>query len=148
MTSKKFVDESNAAARKRMTRLLRWMEDETVSLSDTEIEQQVRDEGEDPSAVAGRMRGSIKALLIKSGKKQMAAAREQARTPGANSRQALAVLPLAQLRKLVEAVIANSAVPGQLSLAFREGKFQSEGDLRSLAADLADLGLLDDGGTK
>ena len=135
---------STSVKQTKVARFLDAMAEESLSLSDDEIEAEMRDSGEDPKAIVKAMRASVDALLIDAGKAQMAAAKKEFLSRAVREGSRLATLPVTMVKKLVETALAQASAPGQLSLAFREGKFQSDDDLRSLARDLADLGLIDD----
>ena len=54
--------------RAEVARLLDAMAEDTLELTDEEIADEVRAEGEDPKVVAERMRGSLAALVQRAGK--------------------------------------------------------------------------------
>ena len=123
--------------------LLEAMAEDSLTLSEEELRTEFQAEGEDPATIIRMMRESVASSIVEAGKAQLAAAKAEALVRAGQGASRVASLPIASVRKMVESAIKQPATPRQLSLAYRDGKFQSDEDIRSLAEDLEELKLLD-----
>lgn len=119
-----------------LERLQDAMIEDLLSASDEEILEEAREDGLDPAAVSKDMVSLLDAAELKVGKAKMEAAKAGAvafRRTGT-----MAPTDAAALR----ASAANDAEARRLTTAARNGKEQSERDLKGIARDLAELGAM------
>ena len=140
----KKTETDDRASKTKLSRLFDAMADDSLQLSDAEVQREVGEQGEDPKKVAERMRASAQAMLTNIGKQRLAAAKERHAQSAKRQPSMFADWSIARLKSFVDRVLARQGGLSQLTLQHREGKSQSEADLRSLAEDLAALGLLDE----
>lgn len=115
------------------SRLVRVLAEDSFLLSDEEVEEQLRRDGDDPDAVVRRMRESI-ASLVGSTPARV--------TDGRIPDVAVASMSIEELRDLIAHAIAHPLAPARLVEPFRANAVRSETDLRALAEELAALRLL------
>jgi len=121
--------------------------DSLMALSDQELVDEVRDEGEDPDALAIQAAGIISAAVLQSGKSKMALARAAYQASKAPQGANILKLPINEKRQILERFATNDKQLGQkLTLAARNGDAMSEAELDSFLRDLRDLGAIDDEG--
>lgn len=132
-----------ATPSQKLHRLLTSVEDEILSLADDELLKEVRDNGEDPGAIAGEMRAIINKEVLKSRRHRLSTAREQYNIE-VQKRQGMRriSLPIEEAVLLIREAIQGRATAA--TLAFRDGKGVSEDDLLSIVEDLRSLGLIDE----
>lgn len=118
-----------------------------MGLSDAELLAEVEAEGLDPAAEAARVRATIAAALVQSGKARLAEAKVavgQARVTTSTNIRPLRV----QNRQAVLVGFANddTKLKSRLTMAARNGEGITDGEMDSVLDDLRELGAIDDEG--
>lgn len=129
----------------RLEYLIESIEDSILSASDEEIVEDFRSNGQDPAQVAASAMALIRGQLKAERKQRLATAR-QGYLRAVGQRYAPRSLPAdpRERRGLLERIMsAETQLPAELTLAFREGKEISDRDITSMLEDLAELGFLD-----
>lgn len=135
---------SGSDAEKRLRTLMVALAEESLELSDRDVEEEVRARGKDPQAVAATMRQRVAELRTQAARARMAKAKGDYAdaTRSRTSRKWTLSVPIDALSALVQEALTGPMAPRQLTLQWREGGTPSEEDIRSMAADLVELGLL------
>ncbi|ESQ17348.1 MAG: hypothetical protein N838_02635 [Thiohalocapsa sp. PB-PSB1] len=129
----------------RLEYLIESIDDSILSASDEEIVEDFRSNGQDPAQIASSAMALIRRQLNAERKQRLATAR-QGYLRAVGQRSAVRSLPAdpRERRGLLERIMsAETQLPAELTLAFREGKEITDRDVTSLLEDLADLGFLD-----
>lgn len=128
----------------RLKYLIESIEDSILSASDEEIVEDFRSKGQDPTRIALNAMALIRGQL-NAERKQLLATARQGYLRAVGQRSAFRSLPAdaRERRGLLERIMsAETQLPAELTLAFREGKEISDRDVTSLLEDLAELGFL------
>ena len=126
----------------RLEYLIESIEDSILSASDEEIVEDFRGNGQDPAQIASSAMALIRGQLNAERKQRLATAR-QGYLRAVGQRSAARSLPAdpRERRGLLERIMsAETQLPAELTLAFREGKEISDRDVTSMLEDLAELG--------
>ena len=121
--------------------------DGLMDLTDEELLAEVREDGEDPDALAKQAADIISGAVLRTGKAKMAEAR--AAFEAMNRQRSAAVLNFspAQKRQILDRFIADDhELTKKLTIAARNGDALSEQELDSFLNDLLELGAIDDEG--
>jgi hypothetical protein len=129
----------------RLEYLIESIEDSILSASNEEIVEDFRSNGQDPAQIASSAMALIRGQLNAHRKQRLATAR-QGYLRAVGQQFASRSLPTdpRERRGLLERIMsAETQLPAELTLAFREGKEISDRDVTSMLEDLAELGFLD-----
>ena len=116
--------------------------DEILELTDDELDERLRAQGIDPKQRAGTVRAALSGVLDDVGKARRQAAKLKLLKKRAVSAR-FRDIPVSKLKALVESALQQPEAEA-MSLAYREGKYESESDLRVLAENMAALGFIPD----
>lgn len=127
----------------RIRRVTRALARDILATSDEEILAAASERSGDVEAAAHVLGEQIDAALMQARKSRLAEAR-RALAAGARGRTAfLDTISLERMKAVVaELKMRAAGLPQSVTYAFREGRDETENDLRSLMQDLLDLGLI------
>jgi hypothetical protein len=121
------------------SRLVKALAEDLFLLSDSEVEDQLRADGEDSEAIVRRMQASIASLSANATDPSTVAPADDV---------SMASMSIAEMRGLIERAIAHPAVPARLVHAFRASNVESKAELRALVDELSTLGVFGPFGDK
>jgi hypothetical protein len=130
--------------REALDRLADALIEDILAASDEAILAEVKEDGEDPEAVAATTRALFEKIVAAKGKARMAAAKAAV---AADRTRSAAVIPLnpAEARRLLDRALARDPeTANKLTIAARKGKGGelSDDEVRSLLEDFQELGAL------
>jgi hypothetical protein len=127
--------------RKEMSALREAAVDDVINMSDEELCALLQNNGENIEALASTMRSEMREVAAR-------VVREQAKEHSSNSMSVRAPMPRPSIERIKQLISELGTTVPNLSLAYREGKVQTDGDLQSLYDDLVSTGALKPGDDK
>jgi len=114
--------------------------EELFALPDEALIQEVSEDGADPKVQAEALRASIMETLAKVRRGRLDQARSRLQSVQATQKAAAKARPsIERMKQVIQDLFARDA---SLSLAYRDGKQQSEADWESLWDDLVHMGAI------
>jgi hypothetical protein len=130
------------------TNLLGEIAQSIQSLSETELDDQIKMSGRDPKKVVANTRVTIERLIAESNRSKLRDARQALnaarRVSPPAQRSAIPHDPALQRQLLDRLAAQSNRIPQRLTMAFRDRTNLSSSDLESMLRDLERLGLLSD----
>jgi len=118
-----------------------------MDLTDEELLAEVREDGEEPQALARQATEVISAAVLHAGKTKMALAKAAYETGNRQGPATVLTFSLSEKRKIIDGFIGNDPdLTKKLTVAARSGNALSEQELDSFLNDLLELGAIDDEG--
>ena len=127
------------------------IDDAVINATDKEILDDYVSQGEDPKALANRIRNLIKQKDKEIGLARLKQAREQLDNLKNFKRSQSSISEKSDFRKILKDFISNQATSNEnFTLAFREGDLSamSDDEIKSVLEDLIDIGLLNEDNLK
>jgi hypothetical protein len=121
-----------------------------LSSTEDEIAEDVCYNGQDPHEIGESMRALIRTQIKVARQTSLRAAQKGCRHASMRIQKAAAIPsdPHERRSLLSRLMTVGGDFPREMTLAFRDGKSISDEDVASMLADLAELGLIDDGHEK
>ncbi|MCB2009561.1 MAG: hypothetical protein KDF64_02955 [Geminicoccaceae bacterium] len=124
-----------------LNRLADALVEDLLETSDQDILAEVREDNDDPSAIAANMRAMFEKTVASAGKARLAAARSAIVQDRQRSAVVISLDP-AEARRRLERIVANDPETARkLTLAARKGEGLSDSDVLSMLEDLEELGV-------
>lgn len=137
------IDPKQSSAR---DALLTEISEELLILEGAELEQFLKEIGEQPASLSEHHERALAAALAGQGKRRLEAARAELRSrPRPNSSNVVA-LDILKKRALLEAIRLRTEQSGEMTMAARNRKIESEDDLDSFLEACLRLGLINEAG--
>lgn len=119
--------------------------EDILQTSDEDLLKEVRERGDDPKTIAGRMRALFGKAELAQGRRRLMTAREAVNADAQRRASQSTKDPAAARRQLDTIMQRFPSATAKLTMAARKGNGMSDGDVLSLLADLEELGITDKG---
>ena len=126
-------------------RLVDSLVEDMLGLSDAELADEIRERGEDPTAVAARARAVFEKAVRAQGRRRLSAARAAVDADAARPRNVVRLDPEVARARLGKLMRQYPETAKKLTLAARKGEGLSDADVLGLLANLEELGITDEG---
>ena len=113
--------------------------DDLMSMSDDELRQESREEGEDMDVVADSVRHALRETASAMLRERLSTARQRAQQAPTKTPASRVYPAVEHLKRLIQRAFESEQ---SLGLAFRAGKQQTESDWQSLYDDLIEMGAI------
>lgn len=126
--------------------LLAEVAEELDALDGAELDKFLLEIGEDPDRLVQQGGAALSAALAARGRRRFEDARAQLKTRTPVRTASIVTLDVAKKRALLEAIRVHGEKTGQMTLAARNRKIESEADLDSFLEACLKLGVIDENG--
>lgn len=126
-------------------RLVDMLVEDILQTSDEDLLNEVKERGDDPKAIADRMRALFGRAELAQRRWRLMAAREAVNADAQRRAGQLAKDPAAARRQLDTIMQRFPSATAKLTIAARKGTGMSDSDVLSLLADLEELGITVEG---
>jgi hypothetical protein len=127
----------------KLDRVAEALADDVDGLSDEQVLQEAKEDGIDPSKVAGEFRSSALSMIAQAKRHRLLQARSALEKSQRSSASAVRTRPtLAAIKARIQEALA---IKPSLAIAFRDGKEMSDDDWLSLWDDLVETGAVKEG---
>ena len=127
-------------------RLVDMLVQDLLDTPDEELLKEIKDRGDDPRAIADRMRALFGKAEAVDGRQRLLAARVAVNADAERRAAHSTHDPVAARQRLNSIMNRFPNATAKLTMAARKGKGMSDNDVLSLLADLEDLGITGEGG--
>lgn len=124
-----------------LDRLADVLVEEILNASDQDILAEVKEDGEDPAAIAAEVQTVFENARAKVAKRRLAAAKAGAAASRRRTADVVRLDPAEARRTLERALARDPETASKLTLAARKGETLSDEDVRGMLEDLDELGI-------
>lgn len=124
-----------------LDRLADALAEDILSASDQDILTEVKEDGEDPAAIAAEVQTVFENAKAKVAKRRLAAAKAGAAASRRRTADVVRLDPAEARRTLELALARDPETASKLTLAARKGEALSDEDVRGMLEDLDELGI-------
>jgi hypothetical protein len=125
-----------------LDRLADALAEDILNASDQDILAEVKEDGEDPAAIAAEVQALFAKAKAKVAKRQLAEAKAGAAASRCRPANVVRLDPAKERKILDRALTHDPETAAKLTLAARKGEALSDEDVHGMLEDLAELGIL------
>lgn len=125
-----------------LDRLADALAEDILNASDQDILAEVKEDGEDPAAIAAEVQALFAKAKAKVAKRQLAEAKAGAAASRCRPANVVRLDPAKERKILDRALTHDPETAAKLTLAARKGEALSDEDVHGILEDLAELGIL------